>query len=134
MARDVAARVGIAQADFEDGGRAEASELAVAPGEKMFGDLVVGEGLLEPGASEAIADGAREIAKIEALAGRLGGAEKALQSAAQVLRADEERLGVFRACLDQADGGARREGGEEVFLARGVEVLAAVEFQHGDRI
>lgn len=134
VARDVAARIGVAQADFEDGGRAEASQFAIAPRKKMFGDLVVGEGLLEPGAGEAIADAAREIAKVEPLARRIGGAEKTLEAAAQILRADKERLGVFRACLDQADGGAGRKRGEKVFVARRVEVLAAIEFQHGDRI
>jgi hypothetical protein len=90
--------------------------------------------LLEPRAGEAIADGSREIAKIEALAGRIGGTKKPLEAAAQVLRADKERLGVFRAGLDQADGGAGRKRGEKVFVARRVKVLAAIEFQHGDRI
>lgn len=50
------------------------------------------------------------------------------------MRANEKRLGIGGAGLDEADGRARRKSGEEVFVARGVEILAAVEFEHGDRI
>jgi hypothetical protein len=53
------------------------------------------------------------------------------------LRADEERLsvfGVFCMELDQADGGERRESGEEIFGVVFGEVLAAVEIEHGVRI
>lgn len=64
----------------------------------------------------------------------IGWAEEPLEAAAQVLRANEKRLGVGGAGLDEADGRARRKSGEEVFVARGVEILAAVEFEHGDRI
>ncbi len=77
-ARDVAARISIAQADFQNGRRAQAREFAIALGEKMLGVLVVREDLFEGGAGEAVADAAREFAKIEALAGWIGGAEQAL--------------------------------------------------------
>src|SRR5580704_6198105 len=101
----------------------------------MFGVLVVGEDLFERGAGEAVTDAAGELAKIEALAGRIGGAEKALQAALEVLGANEEGLGIFGARFDEADGGFGREGGEEVFVrAGGIEGEAAVEFKHGDRI
>lgn len=79
-------------------------------------------------------DAARELAKIEALAGGVERAEEALHAFAKVLRADEERLGVFSVRLDQADGGTRRESGEEIFVARCVKVLAAVEIKHEIRI
>jgi hypothetical protein len=100
----------------------------------MLGVLIVGEDLLERGAGESIADSAREFAEIEALAGWNGRAKEALEAAAQVLRADEERLGIGGAGLDEADGRARGKCGEEIFVANGIEVLAAVEFQHEDRI
>ncbi len=64
----------------------------------------------------------------------IGRAEEALQAAAQILRANQEWLGVFRASFDEADGGSGRKSGEEIFVAGGIEVLAAVEFEHGDRI
>lgn len=132
-ARDVAARVGVAQADFEDGGRTQARELAISVWEKMLGVLIVSEGLLERGAGEAIADGAREFSQVEAFARWIGRTKEALEAAAQVLRADQKWLGIFRARFDDADRGARGHGGE-VFVASGVEVLAAVEFEHEDRI
>jgi hypothetical protein len=53
------------------------------------------------------------------------------------LRADEERLGVvgvFSTELDEADGGAGRERGEEVFGVGCVKLLAGVEIEHGRRI
>ena len=132
-ARDVAARIGVAQADFQDGGRTQAREFAIALREEMLGVLIVREDLFERGTGEAIANAAREFAKIEPFAGGIGGAEEALQ-AAQILRANQKRLGVFRARFDQADGGFGRQGGEKIFVAGRVEILAAVEFKHGDRI
>src|SRR6476646_154374 len=42
-ARDVASRVGVAQADFQDGGRAQARKFAIAVRKKMLGVLIVGE-------------------------------------------------------------------------------------------
>jgi hypothetical protein len=97
--------------------------------------LVVGEDLFERGAGEAVANAAGEFAEIEALAGGVGGAEKALEAASQILGADQERLGVFGARFDEADGGLGRQGGEEVVVREGgIEGEAAVEFEHGDRI
>lgn len=133
-ARDIATRIGVAQTDFEDGGRAKASELTIALGKKILCDLVVSQGLLEFGAREAVANAAGEFAEVEALGSRIARAEKALEAAAQVLCANEEGFGVGGAGLDEADGGTRGNGGEEVFVARGFEVLATVEFQHSDRI
>ena len=80
-----------------------------------------------------------EFAEVEALAGWIEWAEEALEAFAEILRADEEGLGGFVLCvllveLDEADGGARRESGEEIFVVRCVEVLAAVEVEHGVRI
>ena len=60
-------------------------------------------------------------------------AEEALHAFAEVLRADQERLGVFGVGLDEADGGAGRESGEEVFGVVFGEVLAAVEIEHGSQ-
>ena len=78
----------------------------------------------------------RERAEIEAPAGGIVGAEQTLHAFAEILRADEERFDAFVLCvkLDQADSGARGESGEEIFVARRVEVLAAVEIEHGRRI
>ena len=76
----------------------------------------------------------REIAEVEAFAGGIVGAEEALHAFAEILRADEKRLGVFSARLNQTDSGARWERGEEVFVVRGGEVLAAVEIEHEVRI
>ena len=75
-----------------------------------------------------------EIAEIEALRGGIRRAEKALHTFAEVLRADEERLGVFSARLNQTDGGDWWECGEEVFVVGCVEFLAAVEIEHEVRI
>ena len=101
----------------------------------MLGVLVVGEDLFERGAGEAVANATCKFAEIEALAGRIGGAEKALQATLQVLGANQKGLGVFGARFDEADGRFGRQGGEEIFLrAGGVESEAAVEFKHGDRI
>jgi len=100
----------------------------------MLGVLIVSEDLFERGARQSITNAAREFAEVEAFAGRIGRAEEALQAAAQVLRANQKRFGVFSARFNQADGGARGKSGEEIFVARGVEVLAAVEFEHEDRI
>ncbi len=134
-ARDVAARIGVAQADFQHGGRTQAGEFAVALREKTLGMLIVGENLFKRGAGEAIANAAREFAQIEALAVGIGGAEEALQPAAQILGANQKRFGVFRARFDQANGGFGRQNGEEIFFrARGIEGEAAVQFEHGDRI
>lgn len=133
-ARDVTARISVAQADLENCWRAETHERAVALGKDFPRVMIVRERLLERRAGQAITNGASEFAEIEALAGGIGRAEKALETAAQVLRADQERFGVGGVVLDEADGGARREGGEEVFVASGVEVLAAIEFEHGNRI
>lgn len=133
-ARGVAARISVAQTDFENGRRTQAHERAVALRENLPGVLIVDERLLEPGAGEPIANGDGEFAEIEAFAGGIGRTEKALKAAAQVLRTNQERLGVFAASFDQTDGGTRGKGSEEIFVARGIEVLAAVEFEHGDRI
>ena len=96
--------------------------------------LIVSEDLFKRGARQSITDAAGEIAEIEAFAGWIGRAEETLQSSAQILRANQKRFGVFREGFDQADGGARGKSGEEIVIARGVEVLAAVEFEHEDRI
>ena len=64
-------------------------------------------------------------------------AEQALHAFAEILRANEERLGVFSVfCveLDEDDSGAGRESGEEVFGVVFGEVLAAVEIKHGRRV
>ncbi len=45
--RDVAARVGVAQAYFQDGGGAQARELRIALREDLFCVLVIGQGLFE---------------------------------------------------------------------------------------
>src|ERR1700735_1456263 len=100
----------------------------------VLGGLVVGVGLLEFGAGEAVADAASEFAEVEAFAGGVERAEQALHAFAEVLRADQERLGVFGVWLDQADGGARGQSGEEVFGVVFGEILAAVEIEHGSRI
>ena len=133
-ASDIAARIGVAQTDFEDGGRAKAGEFAIALGEQMFGDVVVGDGLLEFGAGEAIANARGEIAKVEAFGAGIGWPEEALKAAAKILSAEKEGLGVGGVGFDEADSGTRRERGEEEFVARRVEVLAAVKFEHENRI
>ena len=46
-ARHEASRIGVAQADLENRGRAEPHHLCVALGKKLLGVLVVGEGLFE---------------------------------------------------------------------------------------
>jgi hypothetical protein len=102
--------------------------------EMMLGVLVVGEGLLEFRAGEAVANEFCEVAKVEALARGIWRAEKALHAFAEILGADEEGLGVFGVGLDEADGGERGESGEEVFGVGWGEVLAAVEIEHGRRI
>ena len=94
----------------------------------MLGDLVVGDGLLELGAGKAVADGASEVAEIEALGAGFGRTEKALESAAKVLGAEEEGFGVGGTRLDETYGWARGERGEEVFVARGIKIQPAVEF------
>jgi hypothetical protein len=99
-----------------------------------FRVLVVGEGLFEFGAGEAVADEFCEVAEIEAFAGGVWRAEETLHAFAEVLRADEERLGIFSVRLDEADGGERRESGEEVFGVGWGELLAAIEIEHGRRI
>ena len=79
----------------------------------------------------------RQVAEIQAFGGGIVRAKETLHAFAEILRADEEWLGafgVFRMELDEDDGGARRESGEEVFVVRCVKVLAAVEIQHGRRI
>jgi hypothetical protein len=38
-----------------------------------------------------------------------------LQAPLQILRPNQERLGIFFARFDQTDGGVRRQGREEVF-------------------
>ena len=65
---------------------------------------------------------------------RIERAEKPLHASAQILRAYQERLGFFGVSLDQTDGGARWERGEEIFVARPRKFLAAMESQHLDRI
>jgi len=76
----------------------------------------------------------REITEIEALTGGIKRTEEALEAFAEVLGADEERLGGICVELDEADGGAGRERGEEVFVEGGGEVVAAVEIKHERRI
>ena len=46
----------------------------------------------------------RDFAEVEAFAGRIGRAEQALHTAAQVLRADKQRLDGFVPQFDQASG------------------------------
>lgn len=96
----------------------------------MPGDLIIGEVLLEFGTGAAIANPCGEIAEVEALRARLGRTEQTLKAPPQILRAKEKRLGVFCTSFNEADGGARRESGEQVFVAGRIEVLAAVQFQH----
>jgi hypothetical protein len=51
------------------------------------------------------------------------------------LRANQEGLGVFFERLDQANGGSRRQGREEVFRrTSSVKFESTVEFQHAARI
>jgi len=57
--------------------------------------------------------------------------EEPLQSALQILCANQESFGFFFARLDQANRGVRRQGREEISLrASGVKFKSAVEFQH----
>ena len=53
---DIAARVSIAQIYFEHGGRTQAHQVAISARKVEAGVFVVGEGLLEFGAGDAIAD------------------------------------------------------------------------------
>ena len=101
----------------------------------MLGVLVVSECLFEWRAGQAVTNAAREIAQIQPLACRIDWPEQALQSPLQILRANQERLGVLFARLNQANGWLRRESREEVFLRpRTVKFESAVEFQHAVRI
>src|SRR5580658_2765024 len=84
-AGDIAARIRVAQADFQDGGRTQARELRIALRKKMLGVLIVSKDLFERGAGEAVANAAGEFAQIEALARGIGGAEQSLQAALQIL-------------------------------------------------
>ena len=92
----------------------------------MLGVLIVGEDLFERRAGEPVTNATREFAEIEAFARGIGGTEKPLQAAAQILRANQKRFGVFRARFDQANGRMGRKRGEEIFVASGVEIVAAV--------
>lgn len=76
--------------NFEDGGRTQSREFAIALREKMLGVLIVGEDLFERGTGKAIANAARKFAEIETLAGGVGRPEEALQAAAEILRANEK--------------------------------------------
>src|SRR6266404_1455535 len=92
-AGDVAARVSIAQIEFEDGGRPQAHQVAIALGKEMFCVLVVSERLFERGTCQAIADASREVAQVQTFACRINGTEKPLQAPLQILRSNQKRLG-----------------------------------------
>src|SRR4029077_19801191 len=106
-ASDVAARISVAEAHLQDGGRAQTQHVLVTPWEKLFGMEVVRENLFEARSGQPIADATRDFAEIQAFAWRIGRAEQTLQSAAQVLRADKQRLGGIIPQLDQANGWSR---------------------------
>jgi hypothetical protein len=58
-----------------------------------------------------------------------------MQSTLQILRTNQKRFGFFFARFNQANGGVRRQGGEEVFFRpQGIEFDLTVEFQHALRI
>ena len=135
LARHVTARVGILQIHFEDRGRTQAHEVAVALWKHFFGLLIVSEILLESRAGQPVSDATGEISQVEAFACWICRAKQALQSPLQVLRADQERLGLFFAGFNEANGGTRRQSREEVLLrASSIKFQATIEFQHGERI
>src|SRR5438445_8800079 len=97
--------------------------------------LVVGEGLFERRACQAVANVASKVAQIQPLASRIDRSEQTLQSPLQILGANQERLGIFSARLDKANGSLRRQGREEVFFrACSIKFESTVEFQHAVRI
>jgi len=126
--------VRVAQIHFKDGGRTETHELLVTLREEVLGVLIVGEGLLELGAGDAVTDALGKITQTEALGRGIQRAEEAIEPASEVLGANEEWLGGGIARKDQADGGVRRQGGEEIGVGRRSQVGAAIEFEHEVRI
>src|SRR6266852_55467 len=92
-ARDVAARVGVRQIHFQQRRRAQPRQFLIPARKEPLRVLVIGEGLLETRAGQAVTNGSREFAKVEPLRRRVGRAEQALQAAPQIGRANQERLG-----------------------------------------
>ena len=62
--------------------------------------LIVSESLFERRDGKTITNAAREIAQVQALTCGIDWPEKALQAPLQILRADQEGLGVLIAWLD----------------------------------
>src|SRR5438270_639117 len=114
LPRHMAARVGIAPIHLENYRRAQAHQVSITFWEEFSGLLIGSERLFEPRASDTVADALCKVAQIEALVRRIRRAQQALQSPLQVLRANQERLGLFLARLDQTHCGPRRQGGEEL--------------------
>jgi len=85
-------------------GKAQPQHVLVALREMLPGAAIVGEDLLEARTGQAIANAARDFAEVEPFTGRIGRAERARHTAAQVLRADKQRLGGFVPQFDQANG------------------------------
>src|SRR5260370_630430 len=115
-ASDVATRIGVAEAHLQNGGRPDAQHVLVALGEKFLRVEVAGEDLLEARAGKAVAHAACHLAEIETLAGGIGWTEQTLETALQILRADQQRLGARVAKFDEANSWTLRKSGEEVLV------------------
>ena len=72
--------------------------------------------------------------EVQAFARWIERAEEALQASAQILRANQKWLGVFRVRFDQADGGRGGRAAKKSSSRDAIEFLAAVEFEHSPRI
>lgn len=60
-------------------------------------------------------------------------AKQAFCGAANIGGAGEIGLGAGFGHFEEQDAGARRERGKEFLVEGGVEILAAIEFQHGNK-
>src|SRR3984893_2355358 len=102
--------------------------------EKLLGMVIVGEDLFKARSSQAIANAPRHFAKIQTLASGVGWPEQALQTAAQILRANQERLRGCVVGLNAANGGARGLLVEEIVRLSDIEGKSAIQVQHYFRI
>jgi len=87
----------------------------------LLGVEIVGENLLEARAGQAIAMPRADFAEVQALTCGSGGPSRRCKRRRKSWRADEQRLGSFISQFDQANGGSRRERGEEVVGAGEIE-------------
>ena len=132
--RHKASRVSVAQAHLQNRGWVNPHHFRVALRKELSRLEVVGERLFEWRSCQPVAHSTREITEIQPLACGIDRAQQPLNAPPQVLRTNQQRLRGCSARLHKTNDRARRQSCKKILVARRIEFLSAIQFQHVNRI